>query len=108
LSKLRVLSTWMPAVWSPLKGVFVSGHPAAAAYRRRLVVHDGRVIAAGRDDERLDAEAPDEALAPVPGVVGLDVALVPGQAKGRVWNLDDEEVELRSCGCDLALLPAMN
>src|SRR6266566_7575910 len=30
-AKLLVLSTWMPAVWSPLNGVTVFAHPAAAA-----------------------------------------------------------------------------
>src|SRR6476469_2409059 len=29
--KLRVLSTWIPAVWSPLNGVTVAGQPAAWA-----------------------------------------------------------------------------
>ena len=30
-AQLRVLSTWMPALWSPLNGVTVFGQPAAAA-----------------------------------------------------------------------------
>src|SRR5262249_8322779 len=31
LPKLRVLSAWIPAVWSPLKRVSVLGQPAASA-----------------------------------------------------------------------------
>jgi hypothetical protein len=31
MPKLRVLSAWIPAVWSPLKRVTVAGQPAARA-----------------------------------------------------------------------------
>jgi hypothetical protein len=63
---------------------------------RRLIVHDGRRLAAGRlrDDERLGAEDALEALVPFAVVVRLDVALVPGETERRRRQLEHEEVEL--------------
>ena len=51
---------------------------------RRLVVHDRGRNYAWRDDERLDAEAADEVLVALSLAIGLDIALVPRQAKGPV------------------------
>ena len=31
---------------------------------------------------------------PVPGVIGLNIALIPGQAKGRDGELNDKEIEV--------------
>ena len=63
----------------------------------RPVVLDGGFLAGRRlrDDERLDVEASDELLMTSSLRVGLDVALVPRQSKGRIGDLDHEEIELR-------------
>ena len=60
-------------------------------------MHDGCFLAGRRlrDDEGLDVEAPDEFLVAFSLVVGLDVTLIPRQAKGRIGDLDHEEIELR-------------
>jgi hypothetical protein len=53
-------------------------------------VNDGSRLAARglRHGERLDVEAADELLVAMPLGVGLDVALVPGEAERRVRDLD--------------------
>src|SRR5215510_3085024 len=65
----------------------------------RLVEHDGRrLVTRGLGhNERLDVEATEESLLAIPGSVGLDVTLIPGEAKGRCGKLDHEEVEFRIC-----------
>src|SRR5262249_49323654 len=57
-------------------------------------VEDGRRgSGAGSDGEGFDIEAADEAAKALAILVRLDVALMPGHAKGRFGNLQDEEVE---------------
>jgi len=47
------------------------------------------------DDERFNAEPAGEIADTISVSVGVDVALVPGKAEGRVRNLNNEDVELR-------------
>ena len=58
-------------------------------------MHDGSWLAAGRLRyyECLDAEAPHEKLVTLSVSIGLDVALIPSQAKRRIWNLDHKEIK---------------
>src|SRR5262252_6189340 len=65
--------------------------PLVEHYRRWLVPWGLR------HNERLDVEATDESLLAIPVHVGLDVTLIPGEAKGRCGKLDHEEVEFRIC-----------
>jgi hypothetical protein len=60
-------------------------------------MHYGSRLAAGvlRYDEGLDVEAADKFLVTYPLIIGLDVALVPGQAERRIGNLEHKEIELR-------------
>jgi len=65
------------------------GRRARIRIRERplIVYHRGRLIPRRvRDDERLAAEASAKALVPLPLIVSLDVALVPGQAEGGVGS----------------------
>src|SRR5215475_814011 len=64
---------------------------------RWCVVHDrSRLARWGLGNyERLDVKAPHETLVSFPLVIALDVALIPGQAKGAIGNLDDKEIEFR-------------
>src|SRR5215468_9212147 len=48
-----------------------------------------------RYHEGLDAEAADEHATAPPELIGFDITLIPGHAKGHVGHLDDEEVEVR-------------
>ena len=59
-------------------------------------MHDGSWLAAGglRYYECLDVEAPDETLVTPSRSIGLDVALIPSQAKRRIGNLDHKEIKL--------------
>src|SRR5215813_11271865 len=59
-----------------------------------LIVHDRRRRDVRRYDECLNIEAADELPVAFPVLVGLDVALIPREAKGCIRDLDDEEVEL--------------
>jgi hypothetical protein len=61
-----------------------------------LIVYDGSWLAAGglRYYECLDAEAPHEKLVTLSLSIGLDVALIPSQAKRRIGNLDHKEIKL--------------
>jgi hypothetical protein len=54
-------------------------------------------LAAGglRYDERLNIEAAEKQLVTLSMFIGLDVALVPGQAEGRIGKLEHKEIELR-------------
>ncbi|MBO0721694.1 MAG: hypothetical protein J2P41_12775 [Blastocatellia bacterium] len=63
---------------------------------RLLVVHDGSRLAAGglRHDESLNIEAAEKLLMPLSILIGLDVALVPGQAERRIGKLEHKEIEL--------------
>ena len=66
---------------------------AIRVWKRSLVMNDRRPGGAGRDDEGLDAEPADERADPDTVLVGLNVALIPGQAEGRIGDLDHEKVE---------------
>jgi len=44
--------------------------------------------------ESLDVEAPHEKLVALSLSIGLDVALIPSQAKRRIGNLDHKEIKL--------------
>jgi hypothetical protein len=61
-----------------------------------LIVYNGSWLAAGglRYYECLDAEAPQETLVTLSQIIGLDVALIPSQAKRRIGNLDHKEIKL--------------
>ena len=61
------------------------------------IVHDGRRLTSRwlRHDERLDAEAADEALPAFPLVIGLDVTLIPSQPERRIGELDYKKIKLR-------------
>src|SRR5262252_11113563 len=50
---------------------------------------------ARRHGERLDTEPANEHLMAAPVFIGLDVALIPGDAKRRLGDLDDKQIELR-------------
>ena len=58
-------------------------------------MHDGSWLAAGglRYYECLDVEAPEETPVTLPLTTGLDVALIPSQAKRRIGNLDHKEIK---------------
>src|SRR5215218_10276118 len=62
------------------------------------VVHLRRCHAARSKREQLFAEDASDAHLTVPLVVGLEVSLVPGDAKGAVRLLGDEQLELRVLG----------
>ena len=65
----------------------VAGLGFASGKQPLIVYHRGRLIPRRvRDDERLAAEASAKALVPLPLIVSLDVALVPGQAEGGVGS----------------------
>src|SRR5215471_13351589 len=79
-----------------MKGVDREGRRVQVRIReRRLVVHDRGRSDAWRDDECLNAEAADEALVALSLIIRLDVALIPRQAKGRLWDLNHKEIEVR-------------
>jgi hypothetical protein len=61
-----------------------------------LTVYVGSWLALGglRYYECLDAEAPHEKLVTFSLIIGLDVALIPSQAKRRIGNLDHKEIKL--------------
>jgi hypothetical protein len=61
-----------------------------------LIVYDGSWLAAGglRYYECLAVEAPHEKLVTLSLIIGLDVALIPSQAKRRIRNLDHKEIKL--------------
>ena len=61
-----------------------------------MIVYDGSWLAAGglRYYECLDVEAPHEKLVTLSPTIGLDVALIPSQAKRRIGILDHEEIKL--------------
>jgi hypothetical protein len=60
-------------------------------------VYDGSRLAGGRLRyyECLDAETPHEKLVTLSLSIGLDVALIPSQAKRRIGILDHKEIKLR-------------
>ena len=59
-------------------------------------MYDGSWLAAGglRYYECLDVEAPHEKLVTLSVSIGLDVALIPSQAKRRIGILDHKEIKL--------------
>ena len=59
-------------------------------------MYDRSWLAAGglRYYECLDVEAPHEKLMTLSLSIGLDVALIPSQAKRRIGNLDHKEIKL--------------
>ena len=59
-------------------------------------MYDGSWLAAGglRYYECLAVEAPHEKLVTLSLTIGLDVALIPSQAKRRIGNLDHKEIKL--------------
>ena len=59
-------------------------------------MYDGSCLAAGglRYYECLDVEAPYEKLMTLSLSIGLDVALIPSQAKRRIRILDHKEIKL--------------
>src|SRR5262249_14231663 len=62
----------------------------------RLIVYDGSWLTAGglRYYECLDVKATPEPFVTPSLSIGLDVALIPSQAKRRIWNLDHKEIKL--------------
>ena len=115
-----VLSTWGPAVWSPLNGVvggFGFGQTTGSRVStgvepqsevegvdrrgRRVRVGVGgvwgrrRLPPPGATMNVSMLNRPTNVALALTGAVGLHVALVPGQPEGTVRHLDDEEVELR-------------
>ena len=58
---------------------------------RRLIVDDRRRPAALRDDEGLQVEAADEDLLAASVTIRLDIALIPGEAEGRVGELEPKK-----------------
>src|SRR5262245_65525883 len=48
----------------------------------------------GRHNKGLYAETADKSAMAIAMPVGFDIALVPGHSKRRLWNLDDEKVEV--------------
>src|SRR5438093_3655868 len=73
----------------------VAPRQASGTSRRtsNVVNHGGRCLA-GRHDEGFEVEATDETLMRPAEIVGLDVALIPGEPEGRIRNLDHEEIEV--------------
>ena len=64
--------------------------------RERLIEVRGRCGSGSRgDDERLDIKASDEPFESDAVAVGLDVTLIPGEAKRCFGYLDHEKVEVR-------------
>ncbi|MGH7061769.1 MAG: hypothetical protein ACREFH_15380 [Stellaceae bacterium] len=64
--------------------------------RERRIFEDDRGRGRARGDKkRLSAEAADKIGHPLTLFSGLDVTLIPGEAKGRGRNLDQEDVEFR-------------
>ena len=59
-------------------------------------MYDGSCLASGRLRyyECLDAEAPHEKLVTFSLIIGLDIALIPSQAKRGIGNLDHKEIKL--------------
>ena len=59
-------------------------------------MYDGSWLAAGglRYYECLDVEAPHEKLVTLSLIIGLDVALIPSQAKRRIGKLDHKQIKL--------------
>jgi hypothetical protein len=69
---------------------------------RRIVEDERRRRDTGSNDEGLNAKAPPKMLDSVAVSVGLDISLIPREAKRRVRNLDHEEVETGIGGRPLA------
>src|SRR5262245_31412130 len=77
------------------------GRRVRDSVRERWIVVDEGCWLPGRGlrhNERLDVESPDELLLTFALGVGLDVALVPREAKRPVGNLNHEEIKLRLRG----------
>ena len=71
----------------------------SVGYTLRIVEGIGRSISnTGSHNESFDTESADELTVANTVFIGLDIALVPGQAKRPIRHLDDEQVVARVRG----------